>query len=162
MSIFFNPDEVLEMAEQIERNGAQFYRHAAQEAHDGETRALLQSLAAMEDGHQKVFAKMRANLKKEEIDFNADEQALSYLKAWADGHVFDMKSDSTTRMQQHHKNMEDILTVALGLEKESIAFYLGMKNSVNNNTYRDRIDEIIKEEMKHIVLLSAQLSSLKK
>jgi len=161
MSIYFNPDEVLEMAEQIERNGARFYRQAAQEAHDGEARALLQSLAAMEDGHEKVFVMMRANLKKEEIDFNADEQASSYLKAWANGHVFDMKSEPTTRIQDY-KNLEDILTVALSLEKESIAFYLGMKNSVNNHTYRDRIDEIIKEEMNHIVSLSAKLSSLKK
>jgi rubrerythrin len=124
MSIFFNPDEVLEMAEQIERNGARFYRQAAQGAQDVGVRELLQGLAAMEDGHEKLFAKMRANLKKEEIDFNAD--------------------------------------VAIDLEKESIVFYLGMKNGVNNKTYRDRIEEIIKEEMKHIVSLSATLSSLKK
>jgi rubrerythrin len=37
-----------------------------------------------------------------------------------------------------------------------------MKNGVNNKTYRDRIEEIIKEEMKHIVSLSTTLSSLKK
>jgi rubrerythrin len=161
MSIFFNPDEVLEMAEQIERNGARFYRQAAQGAQDVGVRELLQGLAAMEDGHEKLFAKMRANLKKEEIDFNADEQALSYLKAWADGHVFDMKSDPVTRIKDQ-KNMEGILNVAIDLEKESIVFYLGMKNGVNNKTYRDRIEEIIKEEMKHIVSLSATLSSLKK
>lgn len=161
MSIFFNPDEVFEMAEQIERNGARFYRQAAQGAQDVVIRELLQGLAAMEDGHEKLFAKMRANLKKEEIDFNADKQASSYLKAWADGHVFDMKSDPVTRIKDQ-KNMEGIFNVALDLEKESIVFYLGMKNGVNNKTYRDRIEEIIKEEMKHIVFLSAQLSSLKK
>jgi Uncharacterized conserved protein len=161
VSIFFNPDEILEMAEQIERNGARFYRQAAQEAQDAGVRELLQGLAAMEDGHEKLFANMRANLKKEEIDFNADEQATSYLKAWADGHVFDMKADPVTRIK-NQKNMKGILNVAIDLEKESIVFYLGMKNGVNNKTYRDRIEEIIKEEMKHIVSLSAQLSSLKK
>jgi rubrerythrin len=41
-------------------------------------------------------------------------------------------------------------------------FYLGIKNSVNNKTYRERIEEIIKEEMSHIVSLSAKLKSLKK
>ena len=161
MSIFFNPDEIFEMAEQIERNGARFYRQAAQGAHDVGTRELLQGLAAMEEGHEKLFAKMRANLKKDEIDFNADEQASLYLKAWADGHVFDMKSDPVPRVKDQ-KNMESILKVAIDLEKESIVFYLGMKNGVNNKTYRDRIEEIIKEEMKHIVSLSAKLSSLKK
>jgi len=161
MSIFFNPDEVLQMAEQIERNGARFYRQATQGTHDGGVRELLEGLAAMEDGHEKIFARMRTNLKKEEIDFNADQQASSYLKAWADGHVFDLKSDPITRVKDQ-KNMESILKVAIDIEKESIAFYLGMKNGVNKKTYRDRIDEIIKEEMRHIVLLSAKLSSLKK
>jgi len=161
MSIFFNPDEILEMAEQIEKNGARFYRQAAQGAQDIGMRELLQELAAMEDGHEKLFAKMRANLKKEEIDFDADEQAASYLKVWADGHAFDMKSDPVARLKDQ-KNMEGILNIAIGLEKESIVFYLGIKNSVNNKTYRERIEEIIKEEMSHIVSLSAKLKSLKK
>ena len=30
MSIVFNADEILEMAEQIERNGAKFYRRASE------------------------------------------------------------------------------------------------------------------------------------
>lgn len=161
MHIMFNPDEILAMAEQIEINGARFYRQAAQGAEDIDTRELLQELAFMEDGHEKVFAKMRANLKKEEIDFEADAEASSYLKVWADGHVFDMKADPVARIKEQ-KDMAGILNVALGLEKESIVFYLGIKNGVNNKTYRDRIEEIIKEEMSHIVSLSAKLKSLKK
>ena len=160
MSIFFNPDEILEMAEQIERNGARFYRQIAQNTKDVGLRELLQTLAAMEDEHEKVFSNMRTNLTMEEIEFNADEQASSYLKVWADGHVFDMKSDPVTRIKDQ-VDMEGILKVAIDLEKESIVFYLGLKNGVNKKTYRDKIEEIIKEEMKHIVSLSAKLSSLK-
>ena len=161
MSIFFNPDEILEMAEQIEENGARFYRQAAQEAKDVEIHELLQELAAMEDAHEKFFANMRENLKAEEIAFNADAQASSYLNAWADSHVFDMKADPVKRIKDQ-KDMEGILRVAIDLEKESIVFYLGMKNAVNKKTYQDRIEEIIKEEMKHIVYLSAKLSAPKK
>jgi len=72
-----------------------------------------------------------------------------------------MKSDPVARLNDQ-KNMEGILNIAIGLEKESIVFYLGIKNSVNNKTYRERIEEIIKEEMSHIVSLSAKLKSLKK
>jgi Uncharacterized conserved protein len=161
VSIFFKPDEILEMAEQIERNGARFYRQTAQGAQDAEVRELLRGLAAMEEEHEKFFANMRANLGKDEINFNADEQNSLYLKFWADGHVFDINSDPVTRIKDQ-KNVEGFLKVAIELEKESILFYLGMKNGVNNKTYRDRIEEIIKEEMKHIVSLSAKLSSLKK
>jgi rubrerythrin len=44
MSTPFNADEILEMAEQIERNGARFYRRAAEGAVDPRNRQLLSSL----------------------------------------------------------------------------------------------------------------------
>ena len=47
-----------------------------------------------------------------------------------------------------------ILRVAIGLEKDSIIFYLGMKELVPENLGKNRIDKIIKEEMGHIRLLS--------
>ena len=59
--INFNADEIFEMAEQIERNGAKFYRKAA-ESIDSKSRDLLLGLAAMEDEHQKTFAAMRGEL----------------------------------------------------------------------------------------------------
>ena len=51
MSITFNADEIFEMAEQIERNGAKFYREAAENASDADVKEMLLSMAAMEDGH---------------------------------------------------------------------------------------------------------------
>ena len=161
MSIFFNSDEILEMAEQIERNGARFYREAAQGTQDVGVRELLQNLAGMEDKHEKVFALMRANLTAEEINFDADEHVTSYLNAWADTHVFDRKADPVKRLKEQ-KGIEGILNVAIGLEKESIVFYVGLKGGVNKKIYQDKIEEIIKEEMKHIALLSDKASSLKK
>lgn len=60
MSITFNADEIFEMAEQIERNGAKFYRAAAEKF--SAVRQVLLDLAAMEDEHQSTFAAMRAQL----------------------------------------------------------------------------------------------------
>jgi hypothetical protein len=42
MSFEFNADEILEMAEQIERNGARFYRKAAELVKDAAVSKLLQ------------------------------------------------------------------------------------------------------------------------
>ena len=58
MSITFNADEIFEMAEQIERNGAAFYREAAGITSDADVKEMLLSLAAMEEGHQKTFAQI--------------------------------------------------------------------------------------------------------
>ena len=41
MGISFNADEVFEMAEAMERNGAKFYRKAAENATDAEIKRLL-------------------------------------------------------------------------------------------------------------------------
>ena len=51
MAISFNIDEIFEMAEQIERNAASFYREAAKRAFDGTVQKKFIDLASMEDGH---------------------------------------------------------------------------------------------------------------
>ena len=62
MSYDFNADDVFEMAEQIEKNGAVFYRQAAADVADPDAKSFLLNLAAMEDDHQQTFADMRKEL----------------------------------------------------------------------------------------------------
>ena len=47
--------------------------------------------------------------------------------------------------------MVEILKSAIEAEKDSIVFYLGMKEAIPQNLGRDRIEAIIKEEMEHIL-----------
>ena len=66
MSYDFNADEIFEMAEQIERNGEEFYRKMAESISDAQVSQLFLDLAAMEAEHEKVFASMRADLADQE------------------------------------------------------------------------------------------------
>ncbi len=162
MSTPFNADEILEMAEQIERNGARFYRRAAEGAVDARNRRLLLDLAAAEDEHEKAFASMRADLageKREPAVFDPDGQAALYLRAMADGHVFDVRADPV-ELLTGKETVEDILGMAMGMEKDSIVFYLGMKEMVPEGLGKDRIDGIIHEEMGHLALLGKGLAAL--
>ncbi len=59
------------------------------------------------------------------------------------------------------ETMEDILHTAIGLEKESVLFYLGLKDMVQPKYGLERIDEIIREERSHIAQLTSLLGSLK-
>ena len=52
----FNADETFEIAEQIERNGAEFYKKAADLAPDDAARDLFLELTAMEERHEKKIA----------------------------------------------------------------------------------------------------------
>lgn len=163
MSIPFNADEIFEMAGQIERNGARFYRRAAEGTAEQGNRQLLLDLAAAEDDHEKAFASMRADLADEERKaavFDPEGQAALYLRAMADEHVFDVKADPT-ELFTGKETIEDVLMTAAGMEKDSIVFYLGMKELVPERLGKGRIDAIIREEMSHLGSLNRELAKLR-
>jgi rubrerythrin len=149
----FNADEIFEMAEQLERNGSKFYRTAAETVTLPEESALLLKLAAMEDEHEKTFQRMRSELGDQEkttTAFDPGGEAAHYLRALADTRVFFEKKIDIS-------SMKEILKAAIEAEKESIVFYLGMREAVPGKLGKRRLDDIIKEEMGHIRLLSREL-----
>jgi rubrerythrin len=146
MSYDFNADDVLAMAEQLEINGGKFYRTAAESTDDPANKKFLLELAAMEDQHEKTFKAMRAELsekEKESTVFDPEGEAGLYL--------FEKEMDVTS--------MKAILKSAITAEKDSIVFYLGMKEAVAKSLGQGRIDHIIREEMGHIKLLSGKLAA---
>jgi len=158
MNYDFNADEIFEMAEQIERNGASFYRRSAESITEPAEKKLLLDLAAMEDEHEKTFADLRAGLSEKEkftTLFDPEGETALYLRALADTRVFFKKKIDMS-------SMEEILKEAILAEKDSIVFYLGMKEMVPVHLGKTKIDAIIKEEMAHIKLLSSKIVALKK
>ena len=153
MAYDFTADDVFEMAEKLERNGAQFYRNAAENADDPKAKAFLIRLAEMEDAHEKTFALLRSNLSgkaKAATVFDPQHESALYLRSLADTKVFFEK-------EIDFSSMREILKAAILAEKDSIVFYLGMKDLVPDKLGKDKLDEIIKEEMGHIRILSKEL-----
>ncbi len=160
MSIRYNADEVFEMAEQMERNGAKFYRRAAELASEDATKQMLIELAEMEDDHEKTFAEMRRDLSENErksMVFDPDNELTLYLRAMADQHVFNVNEDPSARLSAEDSR-DDVLRMAIGMEKDSIVFYLGMKELVPERFGKERLDHIIQEEFGHISTLSSKMS----
>lgn len=152
----FNIDEILKMAEQIERNGGKFYRDAAKNVKEKAHTGMLLELAEMEDQHEKTFAALRAELteaEKKSTVFDPEDESAVYLKALADTRVFYEKTIDTT-------SIKEILKEAITAEKDSIVFYLGMKELVPKRLGQTKMDIIIKEEMSHIRLLAGKLTAL--
>lgn len=153
----FSADDIFELAEDIEINGAEFYRNAAANISNKAHKDMLTGLADMEVEHKKTFEQMRLELKgreKTETAFDPEGDAASYLQALADIRVFFEKPLDTSQM-------ENILKDAIQAEKDSIVLYLGMKEMVPEKFGKNRIDKIIKEEMGHIRMLSKELKQLK-
>lgn len=167
MGYVFNVDEIFEMAGQIERNGAGFYRHMANDISDPSIRRLMLNFAAMEDAHEKVFLSMKKRLSDQDrakTIHDPDEETSLYLRAFADLFVFDDKEEERFTLPgglSEKAKMRKILRAAINLEWESISFYTGMKESVPESLGKGKIDEIIREEMRHVRLLTDNLTSLK-
>ena len=160
MAIPISADEVFEMACEIERNGAAFYRRAAEIANGPATQRLLNALAEMEDDHVKTFSQMRAEFAAEGgAVVQADDQAVRYLRALAGGRIFN-DTGAPAEMLAEDRSPAEILRTGIGLEKDSIVFYVGMKRMVAGSKGAARMDGIIEEEMSHVAMLDKELASV--
>lgn len=156
----FNSAEIIEIAQEIEQNGARFYRKAAEQITEPKSHHLLLTLAAMEDDHQRTFAALgEADQQVWDPDFDVDGQAGMYLRAAVDGHVFNTRAKPADELSGA-ESAEDILRVALALEKESVVFYQGIRQAVRDPATLKKLDRIIAEEMGHIAQLGGALADL--
>ncbi|MGB2983763.1 MAG: ferritin family protein [Candidatus Bipolaricaulia bacterium] len=162
MSFGFNADEILQMAERIERNGTRFYRAAVEATEDETFKSRFAELAEMEVSHEQTFAALRRELssgEKEQTAFDPADETQAYLAAMADSEIFDTSKDPAELVSQA-KSPAEVLRVAIGMEKESILLYLGLRDLVSERLGRDRVEEIIDEERSHVALLCGQLKAL--
>jgi rubrerythrin len=153
----FTADDVFEMAEQLERNNAKFYKEAAQNTDNPEYKKRLVELSEMEVEHEKTFIDLRSELsgsEKASTVFDPQNESALYLKALADTKIFFEK-------EIDFSSMKSVLKAAIIAEKDSIVFYLGMKEMIPEKYGNDKLDKIIKEEMDHIKILSKELIALK-
>jgi rubrerythrin len=163
MAYDFNVNEVFEMAIQIEANGANFYRKAADLQQDPDNKAFLEKLARMEDKHKATFEAMRKDIsegEKQQTVFDPANELSMYLKAMADNHGGEGNPDVVESFTGEEP-IEEIINTAIGLEKESILFYLGLKDLVPAKYGHEKLDNIIKEEKLHIAQLTGFLKKIK-
>jgi len=158
MTVTFNAFEVFEIAEQIERNGTDFYIRAAELFDDPDICQMFLELAELEKKHELIFAGMKQQLSEQsraEITSEADDM-LPDPRVMAGLAVFGIRSDPAGELHGRQEKT-DIIRRAVEKEKDSIVFYHGLKEFVPAGADKGKIDDIIKEEMRHIVILDQSL-----
>ncbi len=160
MSLRFNADEIFSMAVQIERNGQAFYQKAADMQKDEATRDYFLNLVDMEKEHVATFQKMKEQFSDAGESMDLYDEAGAYLAAMADGYKVE-GSPRVTAALTGNETIEEVLRLAIGLEKDAVLFYLGMKDVVPETLGKDKVDFIIEEEKQHLVMLTAELKKLK-
>lgn len=162
MTVNFTAFEIFEIAEQIERNGAKFYRDAATVSADKSMQRFFSQLAEMENKHEKIFADMRSSLQDQNDDtniFDPNNEMVYYLKAMAKSAGWEGKAAPHVEFTGSETPTQ-IIKTAIQAEKASIDYYLGLKEFVPSPTGKNKVDGIIKEEMGHVVTLQKHLEQL--
>ena len=158
----YSASEVLEIAERIERNGAAFYRKAADLFPDEKIQEVFLNLAEWEASHERIFTDMRRQIHKgfgEPEDFDPATYMPEKPKLMASLAVFAVGPDAG-EVLVGIEDKEEILKRALKLEEDTIVFYSGLKSFAKDAGTAGQIDKIIEEEQLHIRILNQSLEQL--
>jgi len=155
-SVELTARQVFLIAEQIERNGAKFYRKAAGMFRDPTTARMFDQLAGWESRHEAIFAEMRLSLEEKEAAESPDQPEsglLPHSRVLAGLAVFGIQADPQVELTGH-EDRGTVLHWALQKERDSVIFYSGLKEFVKDAPGVRRVDEIISEEMRHIRIIA--------
>jgi rubrerythrin len=161
MKMLLSIDEALFIAIQMEDNAIAFYRKAASLQTDKKTAAFLESLAAMEDGHKRIFINLRSKIKvrSAQSEEELDPEGGLFLSAISAGYRVEgstIVADSLTGGE----SLENLLTTGIELEKQSVLFYIGLHDLFPSRSQRKILKNIVEEEKGHITALAEKLSEL--
>jgi rubrerythrin len=158
MNVALDAFEVFEIAVQVEQNGAKFYRKAAELFNESDIRNLFIDLADWETKHEQVFqdmGKQLVKLKKKTGTIEPEKKEFD-SKLMACLGVFGTVSEPLHQLKSLEK-ITDVLKTAIEKEKDSITFYEGLKDFVTTSDDKNKVDDIIQEEMHHIKILNQAL-----
>ena len=159
METKFNVFEVLQIAEKIEHNGAKFYLQAAELFDDPDIRDTCYKLATWKARHEKVLAQRRKRFSEKTGEFGTfdpNNYVLSNPHVMAGLAVFATKPGSL-KGPHEREDKREIFRDAIRRAKEAIVFYRGLKEFARDPSSEETIDTIIKEENRHIRLLTEEL-----
>ena len=148
MGNIFSGSEVVEIGVQIEKNGRDFYDGAAKLSKNPEAKEAFRFLKGEEEKHIRTFEDILSKVKKYGPSEAYPGEYFAYLKTLSEDHVF-TKKDKGTESAKSIKTDAEGVDLGIKFEKESIAFYEGMKKVVLEGEQKT-IDRLIGEEQSHL------------
>ncbi|MFV0303105.1 MAG: iron exporter MbfA, partial [Paracoccus sp. (in: a-proteobacteria)] len=117
-------DAIRDEAEQMERNAARFYTHAAQRSSDAETRRLLGDLAAAEQGHETRAEELAAEHLTSEARETEDQTAhRDFVLTWVQPGLAGLMDGSVS-------TLAPIFATAFATQNTTTTFLVGLAASL--------------------------------
>jgi len=155
MGNIFSASEIVELAIEIEKNSRNFYYALINKSRFSKAQEIFQYLA-LEEGRHILAFKDILDVVQKHLPASYAAEYLNYMSALSDGYIFTQKNTGETIALKVQSDLQGI-EIGISFEKDSIAFYEGMKKAVSTNEHKI-INDIIAQEKLHL----RQLLDLKK
>jgi rubrerythrin len=153
-----NAFEVLQIAEEMERNAAKFYLKAAGMFDDPSLNKLYLELAQWEKRHGEVFADMKGCFSEQTWElgrFHLDRVNVARLGAAPA--VFGANSNPAQELTGQ-ETRADVLKLAIEKERHTIDYYLALTELALGAENLKVIEDIVQEEKRHVRILTQSLA----
>lgn len=135
---------IIETAIRAEELGISFYSELAKKvAKNEELKAILELLAKDEVEHKRQFTNLLKEV--EQQSFELSDADKDYMQGVDVSKFFD-----SMETIDPNANPQTVLAKAYAFEKESVLFYIGLRDIIGSNT---QLDQIIKYEKSHMTKL---------
>lgn len=151
MGTLFHLNEIIQFAIEKENESERLYRKLADKTADPAVKKIFEKLATDEVGHKKFYEAMLKPIIIESPTSGDKSEYDAYMRELI------AESRSTEPMAAiDFADLDQVIRYAIDREKDSVLFYTGLKNYVPNKDQAG-INEIIKEEAKHVAILAGLL-----
>ncbi len=148
----FSASEVVEFAERIHENGANFYRYAIQLVQNQEAKDLFAELAEEEMKYHKTLEKIFAGMEKSIPEETYVGEYAQYLRNYIDNNIVFTQQAIKDDLAAV-KDACSAIDFAARRELDSISYYESIKRLVAKIQH-EAIDDLIAEERGHFVSLT--------
>ncbi|MCK4870395.1 MAG: ferritin family protein [Gammaproteobacteria bacterium] len=149
MSKIFYLSEIVKFAVEKERQAYELYKMLHDASASEESKKLFSYLMEQELQHEKFYEAMLGGVTEEQSpNVKEDNEYTAYIDE-----LIDASRKIAPYQDLDFNDLNSVLDYAMAREKDSILFYVGLKNLAPKATH-DHIDQIITEEEKHLVILS--------
>jgi rubrerythrin len=151
----FSAQEIFDIAIRLEKNGEKTYRDARHHVPDDELNTLLDWIAQEEHEHARWFTELKSRLTQEEDHHLMAELSRALVEDVVQGQAFSLQEVNFETIHTPDK----MIRTFIGFENDTIAFYEILKTFINDTAITNQLEQIIKEEKKHMASFRELLSA---
>ncbi len=142
----FSPEEVLDLAIKLEKNGETVYRQAIEKASSPQIASLLGWMADEEAKHANWFGELKNRLETRGTNPFMKEMSRELFDDLLGEKNFSLQDVDFSSVEQVH----EMIAVFIEFEKDTVLFYQVLEPFISDLATRDVLRQIIDEEKRHI------------